>query len=126
MRRLNDPHLIRNRSLFDRPLIHIKAYESRSPNIKWFSGEHPRAGGPDRTKIAPRHLFGSGLGRFGARAAAVIERGMANRKTSPRPDGAVGLAGGLRLGSHSLIFDDDEVIQLLRAAADAISSTRHR
>jgi hypothetical protein len=43
---------------------------------------------------------------------------MANRKTSPRPDGAVGLAGELRLGSHSLIFDDDEVIQLLRAAVE--------
>jgi DNA-binding phage protein len=43
---------------------------------------------------------------------------MANRKTSPRPDGAVGLAGELRLGSHSLIFDDAEVIQLLRAAVE--------
>jgi hypothetical protein len=39
---------------------------------------------------------------------------MARQKTSPRPDAAVGLAGELRLGSQSLIFDDDEVIQLLR------------
>ena len=43
---------------------------------------------------------------------------MANRKTSPRADSAVGLAGELRLGSHSLIFDDDEVIQLRRAAVE--------
>jgi hypothetical protein len=49
--------LIRNRPLFDRPLIHIKACESRSPKVEWLSGEHPRAGGPDRTNIAPRHLF---------------------------------------------------------------------
>jgi hypothetical protein len=43
---------------------------------------------------------------------------MANRKTSPRPDGAVDLAGERHLGSHSLIFDDDEVIQLLKAAVE--------
>jgi hypothetical protein len=49
-------------------------------------------------------------------SAAVTARRMATRKTSPRPDGAVGPAGERRLGSHSLIFDDDEVIQLLRAA----------
>jgi hypothetical protein len=45
-------------------------------------------------------------------------RRMANRKTSPRPDDAVGLGGELRPGSHSLIFDDNEVIQLLRAAIE--------
>jgi hypothetical protein len=39
-------------------------------------------------------------------------------KNLPRPDAAVGLAGELRLGSQSLIFDDDEVIQLLRAAVE--------
>jgi hypothetical protein len=44
-------------------------------------------------------------------------RRMARQKTSPRPDAAVGLAGELRLGSQSLIFDD-EVIQLLRAAVE--------
>jgi DNA-binding phage protein len=43
---------------------------------------------------------------------------MAYRKTSPRLDDAVSLAGELRLGSYSLIFDDDEVIQLLRAAVE--------
>jgi hypothetical protein len=52
------------------------------------------------------------------RAAAVIGRPMAYRKTSPRLDDAVSLAGELRLGSYSLIFDDDEVIQLLRAAVE--------
>jgi DNA-binding phage protein len=45
-------------------------------------------------------------------------RRMAKRKTSPRPDGAVTLAGELRLGSHSLLFNDDEVVQLLRAAVE--------
>ena len=43
---------------------------------------------------------------------------MARRKTSPRPDGAVSLGGELRLGSHLLVFNDDEVIQLLRAAVE--------
>jgi hypothetical protein len=43
---------------------------------------------------------------------------MTNRKTSPRPHDAVSLAGELHLGSYSLIFDDDEVIQLLRAAVE--------
>jgi hypothetical protein len=43
---------------------------------------------------------------------------MANGKTSPRPDNAIGLAGERRLGSHSLIFDDDEVIQLLKVAVE--------
>jgi hypothetical protein len=43
---------------------------------------------------------------------------MTYRKTSPQPDDAVSLAGELRLGSYSLIFDDDEVIQLLRAAVE--------
>jgi hypothetical protein len=43
---------------------------------------------------------------------------MTYRKTSPRPDNAVSLAGELRLGSYSLIFDDDEAIQLLRAAVE--------
>src|SRR5947199_5431317 len=45
-------------------------------------------------------------------------RPMTNRKTFPRPDNAVNLACELRLGSHALIFDDDEVIQLLRAAVE--------
>jgi glucokinase len=43
---------------------------------------------------------------------------MARRKTSPRPDDAVSLGGELHLGSHLLVFDDDEVIQLLRAAVE--------
>jgi hypothetical protein len=43
---------------------------------------------------------------------------MVRRKTSPRPDGAVSLGGELRLGSHLLVFNDDEVIQLLRAAVE--------
>jgi hypothetical protein len=41
---------------------------------------------------------------------------MARRKTSPRPDDAVSLGGELRLGSHLLVFDDEQVIRLLRAA----------
>jgi DNA-binding phage protein len=43
---------------------------------------------------------------------------MATRKSSLRPDDAIGLAGELRLGSHSLVFNDDEVLQLLRAAVE--------
>jgi hypothetical protein len=43
---------------------------------------------------------------------------MAIRKTSPPPDGAVSLAGEPRLGSHLLVFNDDEVLQLLRAAVE--------
>ena len=43
---------------------------------------------------------------------------MARRKTSPRPDGAVSLAGEPRLGTHLLVFNDDEVLQLLRAAVE--------
>ena len=43
---------------------------------------------------------------------------MARRKTSPRPWTAVGLGDEAKLGRHSLTFDDDEVIQLLRAAVE--------
>jgi hypothetical protein len=43
---------------------------------------------------------------------------MTYRKTSPQPDDAVSLAGELRLGSHLLVFNDDEVRRLLRAAVE--------
>jgi DNA-binding phage protein len=42
---------------------------------------------------------------------------MARRKTS-RPRGAVSLANEAKLGSHSLIFNDDEVVRLLWAAVE--------
>jgi hypothetical protein len=44
---------------------------------------------------------------------------MPRRKTSSRPDGAVGLAGEPRVGSHLLVFNDHEVLQLLRAAVES-------
>jgi DNA-binding phage protein len=42
---------------------------------------------------------------------------MVRRKTS-RPRGAISLADETQLGSHSLIFNDDEVVHLLRAAVE--------
>jgi len=43
---------------------------------------------------------------------------MARRKISPSALGAVRLSGETKLGSHLLVFNDDEVIQLLRAAVE--------
>jgi hypothetical protein len=43
---------------------------------------------------------------------------MVRRKISPSGLGAVRLSGETKLGSHLLVFNDDEVIQLLRAAVE--------
>ena len=43
---------------------------------------------------------------------------MAKRTTSVRRKGSVELARETNLGSHLLVFNDDEVIQLLRAAVE--------
>ena len=43
---------------------------------------------------------------------------MARRKTSRRRVGAVGLPGDTKLGSRLLVFNDNEVLQLLRAAVE--------
>ncbi len=43
---------------------------------------------------------------------------MATGKKSPRHIGPVGLAAETNLGSHLLVFNDDEVISLLRAAVE--------
>ena len=41
---------------------------------------------------------------------------MAERKTSPQRKGSAELARETNLGSHLLVFNDDEVVQLLRVA----------
>ena len=43
---------------------------------------------------------------------------MTKRKTSPRRLGSVGLARETNLGSHLLVFDDGEVLRLLRTAIE--------
>ena len=43
---------------------------------------------------------------------------MAKRTTSVRRKGSAELARETNLGSHFLVFNDDEVIQLLRAAVE--------
>jgi hypothetical protein len=43
---------------------------------------------------------------------------MAKRTTSVRHKGSAELARETNLGSHSLVFSDDEVIQLLKAAVE--------
>jgi len=43
---------------------------------------------------------------------------MAKRTTSVRRKGSAELARETNLGSHLLVFNDDEVIQLLRAAVE--------
>jgi hypothetical protein len=43
---------------------------------------------------------------------------MAKRTTSVRRTGSAELARETNLGSHLLVFNDDEVIQLLRAAVE--------
>ncbi len=43
---------------------------------------------------------------------------MASRKKSPRRISVGDLATETKLGSHSLVFNDDEVIGLLRAAVE--------
>jgi DNA-binding phage protein len=43
---------------------------------------------------------------------------MARRKTSPRRRDAVGLAGEINLGSQLLVFNNDEVVQLLKVAVE--------
>jgi len=43
---------------------------------------------------------------------------MAKRKTAARRKGSTALAREANLGSHLLVFNDDEVIQLLRTAIE--------
>jgi hypothetical protein len=43
---------------------------------------------------------------------------MARRQISPQADGAVRISGEIKLDRHLLVFDDDEVIQLLRVAVE--------
>jgi DNA-binding phage protein len=43
---------------------------------------------------------------------------MARRTKFPRPRAAVSLADETKVGSHLLVFNEDEVIQLLRAAVE--------
>jgi DNA-binding phage protein len=43
---------------------------------------------------------------------------MAERKTSPQRKGSAELARETNLGSHLLVFNDDEAVQLLKAAVE--------